>query len=187
MKDVDDYQSKEVEYDISFIPKMDMDEPLFSEDANMYEPLNDSGDEDAEKQIDADDSEQVNHQEKTRIDSAQEDRTSFYSSFADSMDEIQYDVFSKCRQQNFLSRGKEAFLEWTRVECSKQFIEHFGHLAYHEVRTIIESSIKDTSNTNSLVVLANPLTYMQVKSGIEKRNEELEADILKVNESKGKK
>lgn len=114
MKDIDEIQNKEVEYDISFIPKEDLDENLYQEDTGQL---------DDEKSIT--DGDQVNSEEeeeknqlftKDTSDVLHEERTSFYSNLVEAMDEIKYDIFSKCRLQNFMSRGKDALLEWFGVE-----------------------------------------------------------------------
>lgn len=118
MRDVEDYQSKEAEYDISFIPKEDLDEKLYDEQAEGDSKLEEKeqSDIDDEEDKDEDDIEDQQQPQGDVADSLHEERTSFYSQLADSMDGIQYDVFSKCRQQNFLSKGKDGFLEWIGVQ-----------------------------------------------------------------------
>lgn len=113
IKELEDYQSKEAEYDISFIPKEEIDDNLIENtddnDKEFYEleDYKDSNSSDIEDSINK--AQEVNK-------ALHEERTLFYSTLTDSMDEEQYDHFSKCRTQNFLSKGKEAFIEWAKIK-----------------------------------------------------------------------
>lgn len=192
MKDVDDFQNKEVEYDISFIPKEDLDENLYNDasaadgEENAVIDEEEKGSE-GEEEINVEEENPTENMAKGTSDNLHEERTSFYSSLAEAMDEVQYDVFSKSRLQNFLSRGKEAFLEWIDAQCSKFFIDYFAHLAYHEVRLIVEYSNRRIGNDQLLKKLDNPLTLEQIRQSIEQRDNEIETAVHKINELKGEK
>jgi hypothetical protein len=191
MKDVEDYQNKEAEYDISFIPKEDLDEKLYDEEqiAGNQQLENDGSDiDDEEDKIGAeDDFEGQQRPKEEGTDALHEERVSFYSQLADSMDSIQYDVFSKCRQQNFLSKGKDGFLDWIGTQWSKPFAEYFSHLAYNEVRIIVEHSIRQLSYSKTLHRIGKPLALDAIEGCIEQRKHEIKQYIESANESKGKK
>ena len=87
MKEVDNFEDKQAEYDISFIPKEDLDEKLYLEDSSM----NGKQEEDKESDMSIDSKEEENKIE----DFLYEERTSYYSELVEKMDEIQYDTFSK--------------------------------------------------------------------------------------------
>lgn len=87
IKDIDDFQNKEAEYSISFIPKEDIGEDLFNNDENMEEEKSVGSEKNALSDLEVD-TKEVN-------DPLQEERTSFYSRLVDLMDEIQYENFSK--------------------------------------------------------------------------------------------
>ena len=102
MKDVDDFQNKEVEYDISFIPKEDLDDNLYNEASQPADTeeniLPDEEEKASEIEEDINVEEEVNADEaiaKGSSDELHEERTSFYSRLVETMDEVQYDVFSK--------------------------------------------------------------------------------------------
>ena len=101
------------------------------------------------------------------------------------MDEEQYDHFSKCRTQNFLSKGKEAFIEWAKIKWSKNFIEFIAHLTYNEVRSIIEHSIRSLDDSHNLHKLSCPLTVDQIQRSVSIRKEEIDNMISQVNLAKG--
>ena len=108
MKEVDNIQEKEVEYDISFIPKEDLDENLYKTEEDNGIDLNNA---DKNSDISVDLEQEINK----AADLLHEERTSFYSDLTDKMDEAKYAIFNKCRTTNFLSRGKEAFQEWIGI------------------------------------------------------------------------
>ena len=186
MKEFDDFQNKEVEYDISFIPKDDLGENLFvKKTSNNIENLDDLIQEDEDSN-----SSNIEHEEDKcqEINEAiHEERNSFYSNLAESMDEIQYELFSKCRTQNFLSKGKEAFIEWVGVKWSKNFVEFIAHLAFNEVRSIIELAIRDLDENHKLHKISNTLSLTQIKDSIEQRKHDIDKLISKVNFLKGMK
>lgn len=86
-----------------------------------------------------------------------------------------------------MTRGKDAFLEWISIQCNKNFIEIFAHLAYHEVRLIVENSIRSLSEDKSLQRISNPLTMEQITASINKRINEIESQTSNITKLKGEK
>ena len=64
-----------------------------------------------------------------------EERNSFYSNLAESMDEIQYELFSKWRTQNFLSKIKDTLIEWINVKWTKILLNLL--LIYHLMKFVL--------------------------------------------------
>ena len=163
MKDVNDF--KDNEYDISFIPKEALDENEFDENSNKNNiEIEESDEEDKDSE-----SIEIEEELESSVINLQEERKIFYSSLADSMDQVQYDTFYKCRNQTFLIKGKDVFLDWIQVECSKQFVEVLAHLAYNEVRLLVENSNRNLNPDRNLARLSAPITINQILNTISER------------------
>ncbi|CAI2361990.1 unnamed protein product [Moneuplotes crassus] len=176
MKEVDGLKEKEAEYDISFIPKDEIGEDFEVDQDQPLEPNEES--KEGEKDEDFD-------QEVKEEELLHEERTTFYSELVESMDETSYTVFNKCRTTNFLSRGKEVFLEWIGIQLPKNMIDIIAHIAYNEVRLIVEDSIRSLSAHKKLEKINESLTLNLVSDSIKKRMEIMENRITKYNLQKG--
>lgn len=97
------------------------------------------------------------------------------------MNELDYETFSKCRIQNFLVHKSEAFFKWIGAQCESPFLKYFSHLAYNEVRLIVESANRTLSENGKLHKLNAPLTVAQIKDSIEARVKQVEAIIYQYN------
>ena len=167
VKNVEDIQKNEIEYDLSFIPKEDLDEDMYIDNNKDH-----SDNEDSDHALLA------NQKIDTTIEDLKEERKSFYSSLEESMDQNEFEIFSKCRQQNFLIKGKEAFFNWIGIRCEQNYLKYFSHLVYNEVRVIVEYANKKLNKNHELHKLNKSLSVEQIDQSIHQRKQQIKDMIL---------
>jgi len=120
------------------------------------------------------------------------------------MDSKTYEEYIKCRQQNFLSRGKKYFLNFLQNFAKEEKfpnefkesnnIELISFILNEEIKKIITNSIRNKHPNKKLFILTQPLSPEDIEIFCEKEIQILSNflnhfhnDILMINEFKKKK
>ena len=120
------------------------------------------------------------------------------------MDSKTYEEYIKCRQQNFLSRGKKYFLNFLQYFAKEEIfpnefkesnnIELISFILNEEIKKIITNSIRNKHPNKKLFILTQPLSPEDIEIFCEKEIQILSNflnhfhnDIFMINEFKKKK
>lgn len=75
----------------------------------------------------------------------------------------EYQEFSKCREANFLTKGKKKFCKWISAKHSAKVLSQVG---CSEIRKVVETAIRNRSPEGSLTIQSDPLSIQDIKAVI---------------------